>query len=174
MSKLSVSFFPGKSINSQKEFIEFYLDVAKTVSKKSKDDSSKVGAVIVSTDNSILSVGYNGFPRGFTRDDDPKYHERPLKYDYVIHAERNAIYNAVRSGVSLYNSMMFCTHPSCHDCTKAMINSGVTTMVWPKKQDESFIERTKDSFEIAKDMCKKIAYRFVYDSDSKKLDISPW
>jgi dCMP deaminase len=169
-----VSLF-GKLKDSVIEFTKLYLDMAKTISKKSKDRSSKVGCVIVSKKyNTVLSLGYNGFPRGFISDDDDKYHERPLKYDYTNHAEENAICSAARNGgVSLFNSVLFCTHPPCHKCTRLLINSGVETMIFPKKQDKDFIERSKDSFEIAKHMCEGLAHRIVL-TENDEFEISPW
>lgn len=65
----------------------FYMDMCWNISKKSRDPSTKVGAVIVSMDNNIVSVGYNGFPRGVNNTEE-RWTTRPDKYDYVVHTER--------------------------------------------------------------------------------------
>ena len=70
-----------------------FMDLARLVAGWSKDTSTKVGCVIIGPDKEIRSTGYNGFPRGVD-DTIPAGHERPAKYDFTEHAERNAIYNA--------------------------------------------------------------------------------
>jgi dCMP deaminase len=77
---------------------KFFMDMAKLVASKSKDRSRKVGCVIVGPDNEVRSVGYNGFPRGIA-DHIEWRHERPAKYKWTEHAERNAIYNSARAGI---------------------------------------------------------------------------
>ena len=69
-----------------------YLKIAKDVSEWSKDPSTKVGAVIVGDKHQIVSQGYNGFPRGF-KDSLDRLENKPVKYQYTIHAEANALYN---------------------------------------------------------------------------------
>lgn len=107
--------------------------MAKLVSSWSKDRSTKVGAVLVSQDNYVLGVGYNGFPRGVD-DDIESRHDRPSKYDWTEHAERNAIYNAARHGISLDGASMFIwlevsestqAKGICMSCCRAIIQSGV-------------------------------------------------
>ena len=81
--------------------------------------------MVVGKDNEILSTGYNSFPRGIN-DDVEERQERPEKYYWFEHAERNAIYNAARIGVSLKDSTMYLTcGMSCSDCTRGIINSGI-------------------------------------------------
>jgi len=70
---------------------EYFLGIAEQVKLKSKDESTQVGAVIVGKGHEILSTGYNSFPRGLD-DSRPERQERPHKYPYFEHAERNAIY----------------------------------------------------------------------------------
>ena len=84
----------------------YFLGIAEQVKLKSKDESTQIGAVVVGEDREVLSTGYNSFPRGL--DDSLKERqERPEKYFWMEHAERNAIYNAARIGVSLKNSTIF-------------------------------------------------------------------
>ena len=114
-------------------WIEYFLGIAEQVKLKSKDESTQIGAVVVGVDNEILSTGYNSFPRGLV-DSNPERQERPEKYFWIEHAERNCIYNAARIGVSLKNSTMYLTAgPPCCDCARAIINSGIKK-VYCKKE----------------------------------------
>ena len=109
---------------------KYYVEMCNYVSIKSKDHSTRVGAVIVGQDNEILSTGFNGFPRGID-DNCEKYHERPLKYLITEHAERNAIYNAARQGIRLKGSTLYLPfHPiPCADCARGIIQSGICTII---------------------------------------------
>ena len=104
---------------------EYFLGIAEQVKLKSKDESTKIGAVIVGKNKEILSTGYNSFPRGLN-DDLPERQERPEKYFWFEHAERNAIYNAARIGVSVEGAEIYlsCDIP-CIDCARAIVNSGI-------------------------------------------------
>lgn len=70
-----------------------FLNLAKTISHWSKDPSTKCGSIIVDIHGTVISQGYNGFPRG-VEDSEEKYLDRSYKYDHVIHAEMNAVFNA--------------------------------------------------------------------------------
>ena len=109
---------------------KYFFEIVRLVSSKSKDRSTKVGAVIVDCENSIVSTGYNGFPRGVFDHYDER-HERPEKYLWTEHAERNAIYNAARrvlKGTTMYLQYGPCP---CADCARAIIQSGITEIVIP-------------------------------------------
>lgn len=113
----------------RKVWIRYFKELASLVSTKSKDQNTKIGAVLVGPDNSIVSTGYNSFPRGIN-DDVPERQERPEKYFWFEHAERNAIYNAARNGVSTIGTTMYLNcRVSCPDCARGIINSGVKE-VW--------------------------------------------
>lgn len=105
-----------------------YLDMAQLVSGWSKDDSTKVGAVIVGEAGQILATGYNGLPRGVD-DNRSERNERPEKYLWYEHAERNAIYNAARSGISLLGSTLYVPWHPCADCARGIIQSGIGSVV---------------------------------------------
>ena len=111
----------------------YFLEIADVVRRKSKDISTKCGAVIVGRDKQIVSTGFNGFPRGID-ETDPKRWTRPLKYQFVEHAERNAIYNAARFGIALDGCTLYLfgmgppTSP-CIECAKAVIQSGIVRVV---------------------------------------------
>lgn len=102
-----------------------FLDLADHIAQWSKDPSTKVGAVIVNKDKQILSVGYNGFPRG-VEDRQERYNEREMKYLFVAHAERNAMDNAFTDirGSTLYTSLC-----PCNECAKSIIQRGITRVI---------------------------------------------
>jgi dCMP deaminase len=107
------------------DWIEYFTSLAEQVKLKSKDQSTQIGAVIVGTDNEVLSTGYNSFPRGLD-DSKPERQERPEKYFWFEHAERNAIYNAARVGTSLIDSTIYLTSGlPCMDCARGIVNSGI-------------------------------------------------
>ena len=105
-----------------------FLEAANLFAGWSKDKSTKVGAVIVGNKKEIRAIGYNGFPRGVDDNIDER-HERPIKYEYTEHAERNAVYNACYTGTSLDGCTMYVTHLPCADCARAIIQSGIKTVV---------------------------------------------
>lgn len=112
---------------------DYFKGICEAVAAKSKDPSSKIGAVIVGDHHQIVSTGFNGFPRGI-QEWQPERWERPIKYRYVEHAERNAIYNAARHGIALEGCTLYLTGfgpPTvpCVECTKAIIQSGITRVV---------------------------------------------
>jgi dCMP deaminase len=113
-----------------------FLELAEHISRWSKDPSTKCGAVIVDNDRRIVSVGYNGLPKGISKEDG-YLDDKDLKYVVIIHAEHNALIFAKQSieGYTLY------TWPfsSCAHCTSMFIQAGIRRMVFP-----SMPERIKD------------------------------
>jgi len=107
---------------------ETFLEICDVIAKRSKDTSTKVGAVIVGPDHEVRSIGYNGFPRGVDDDVTSRY-ERPIKYKWTEHAERNAIYNAVRIGIPLTDCTIYVSMLPCTDCSRAIIQSGITEII---------------------------------------------
>jgi len=106
-------------------WVEYFYNIAEQVKEKSKDNRTKIGAVIVGKDREIVSTGYNSFPRGID-DWKPERQQRPEKYFWFEHAERNAIYNAARIGVSTKGCTMYLTCGMvCADCARAIINAGI-------------------------------------------------
>lgn len=103
--------------------------MANLIAMKSKDPSTHCGAVIVGPDNEVRSTGYNSFVRGID-DEVPERYERPEKYLWIEHAERNALYNAARMGTSTRNCVMFTTLYPCMDCARAIVQSGIKKVVY--------------------------------------------
>lgn len=108
-----------------------FMEVAELVKTWSKDTSTKVGAVVVGPDREIRSTGYNGVVRG-VEDNIPERLERPTKYDFFEHAERNAVYNACLIGASLKGCVIYVTAMPCPDCARAIIQSGIKMVVTRK------------------------------------------
>lgn len=112
---------------------EYFMAIAKLSAMRSKDPSTQVGACIVSNDNRILSIGYNGAPNGF---DDEKFpwsrdgENLNTKYPYVCHAELNAILNYRGSKKDLENAKIYVDLFPCNECAKAIIQSGIKEVIY--------------------------------------------
>ena len=132
-------------------WVSYFRELAHTVKNKSKDESTQIGAVIVGKDHEIVSTGYNSFPRGIV-DNIKERQERPEKYYWFEHAERNAIYNAARIGVSTKGTTMYlsCGVP-CADCARGIINAGIKK-IYCERVDVTKGERWKESQERSWDM----------------------
>jgi len=115
---------------------EYFMGVAMLAAQRSKDPSSQVGCCIVSEDNKILSMGYNGFPRGCSDDEFPWNRDNAdtdpynAKYFYVTHSELNAILNYRGGGGSLEGAKIYVTLFPCNECAKALIQVGVKTIIY--------------------------------------------
>lgn len=110
---------------------EYFMGVAMLSAKRSKDPNTQVGACIVSKDNKILSMGYNGFPSGCSDDEFPWAREGDglnTKYFYVTHSELNAILNY--RGGSLEGTKLYVSLFPCNECAKAIIQAGIKTVVY--------------------------------------------
>jgi dCMP deaminase len=103
---------------------EYWMSMVYLCAMNSKDQSTHIGAVIVGPDNEIRSLGWNGFPRGIN-DDVPERQERPEKYFWMSHAERNAIFNAARVGIPLKGCVMYTNAMPCADCAISIIQAGI-------------------------------------------------
>ena len=124
-----------------------FLDMAQLVSTWSKDPSTKVGAVIVDTNNRVVSVGYNGFSKGIS--DDIRLDNRETKYKMIVHAECNALLFAQRSLVecAIY------TYPfmPCPKCASMIIQSGISRIVSYVNTDE----RWEQEFQLSRTILKE-------------------
>lgn len=120
--------------DKRKDYInwdEYFMGVALLAAQRSKDPSTQVGACIIDSDRRILSTGYNGFPKGCSDDEFPWNRDESLgetKYQYVVHAELNAILNA--SGKKLAGATVYVGLFPCNECTKAIIQSGISEVVY--------------------------------------------
>ena len=124
---------------------ELFIRQADLIAQKSKDPSTQVGCVIVGEGNVVLSMGFNGFPRGIAEQDDydpfkpsnkiAQRWERPEKYLWVEHAERNSVYNAARHGIKLEGARAYLNWEPrpCADCTRALIQAGIREIIGPNR-----------------------------------------
>ncbi len=119
---------------------EYFMGVAQLTSMRSKDPNTQVGACIVSEDNRVLSVGYNGAPNNFDDDEFPWARDGdPLetKYPYVCHAELNAILNFRGNMRELQGARVYVHYFPCVDCSKAIIQSGIREVIYLHDFDHS-------------------------------------
>ena len=120
---------PWSENTRRKSWDEYFLNICKLVATRSKDKSTKHGCVIVRSDRSIASTGYNGFPRGVDDSVESRY-EKPKKYLYTEHDARNAILTASRHGVTLDGCTVYLTGRPCAACVRAILQSGIVEVVW--------------------------------------------
>ena len=133
---------------------ETFINLSNEIAKRSKDQNTKLGTVIVGPDNEIRATGYNSFPRGIN-DNIQERQERPYKYKWFEHAERNAIYNAARVGIPLKGCRLYCRWHPCSDCARAIIQVGIIEVI----VEELIIEGRDDWND---DM--KVAYQLLLEA----------
>ena len=119
-----------------------FVELARHISFWSKDPSTQVGAVIVDRRNRVISMGYNGFPRGI-KDTPERLNDREVKYSMVVHGEINALLFATQplEGTTLFLWPFL----SCSKCTAIIINAGIKRVVAPL----SFNPRWEKSIELS-------------------------
>ena len=150
---------------------EYFIGVAKLSARRSKDPNTQVGACIVSEDNKILSMGYNGFPRGCSDEDFPwgKFELTDpynAKYLYSTHSELNAILNY--RGGSLEGSKIYVTLFPCNECAKAIIQAGIKTIIYEEDKYAS-----SPSVRASKRMLNAAGVRYYeYQPSGRKIEIT--
>ena len=122
-------------INKREEYLNwdsFFMALAFISSQRSKDPNTQVGCAIADNNNIVLSLGYNGLPRGCNDDEYPwnrdGENELNKKYYYIVHSEENAILNA--KGKDLSNSKIYVMYFPCNECTKSIIQSGIKEIIY--------------------------------------------
>ena len=131
---------------------EYFMGIAKLSAQRSKDPNTQVGCCIVSKENKILSMGYNGFPIGCSDDDFPWSRDGEgldSKYLYSTHSELNAILNY--PGASLKDARMYVTLFPCNECAKAIIQCGIRELVYEcdKYADTTEVKASKRMMDAA-------------------------
>lgn len=150
---------------------EYFMGVSVLSGLRSKDPDTQVGACIVSGDNKILSMGYNGFPQGCSDDEfpwerwKPESSELDTKYPYVTHSELNAILNY--RGGSLEGAKIYVSLFPCNECAKAIIQSGIRTIVYDSdKYGET------DAVKASKRMLDAAGVRYYrYEKTGRRLEL---
>ena len=121
-------------MNKREDYItwdDYFMGVALLAAQRSKDPSTQVGACIVDADKKILSTGYNGFPYGCSDDEFPWNRDESVgetKYQFVVHAELNAILNANEK--NLKGAVVYVGLFPCNECAKAIIQSGISEVIY--------------------------------------------
>ena len=130
---------------------EYFMGIAQLSSLRSKDPSTQVGACIVDDAHKVVSIGYNGMPRGVNEETVPWGHGDGLKskYLYVCHAEFNAILNT-RDGAHLQGCILYVTLFPCNECAKAIIQVGIKEVVFleDKHSEDTIYEASKSLLEM--------------------------
>lgn len=109
---------------------ETFMQIARVISRRSKDPSTQNGACLVDQNNIIIGLGYNGFPRGCNDDDLPWSREGKFcdkKYAYVVHAEANAILN---TNANTKGAKSYCTLFPCNECVKILLQKGIKEIIY--------------------------------------------
>lgn len=147
---------------------EYFMGVSMLSGMRSKDPNTQVGACIVSSQNKILSMGYNGFPNGCSDDEFPwdrEGSELDTKYSYVTHSELNAILNY--RGGSLEGAKIYVSLFPCNECAKAIIQAGIREVVYAddKYADTPSVKASKRMFDAA-----GVRY-YKYEKTGRKVEL---
>jgi dCMP deaminase len=153
---------PLKKGDGMKGWDQYFVEMAQHAATKSKDRSTKVGAVIVGDGHNVISVGFNGFPRG-VNDDVEARHERPVKYLVTEHAERNSIYNCARHGVRTAGATLYLNGGGwpCADCARAIIQAGIVEVVAMAGKFEGKGGLWEESCRVGKEMLEEAGVKLV-------------
>lgn len=115
---------------------DYFMLLAQAAAFKSKDVRQVVGCVVVGPHRNVLTTGFNGFPRG-VQETDERMLDKPTKLLFIAHAERNAMDQAARHGISLHGASMFVTKHPCNECAKSIIQAGIQRVVCPPLSADS-------------------------------------
>lgn len=142
-------------MKSQKWDLRF-LELAKFISQWSLDPSTQVGAVITDKENRVVSVGYNGFPKGIN--DDDRLNDREMKYKIIVHGEINAIMFANKN----LDSCTLYTYPfePCPRCAGIIIQSSIKRIVSPINT----IDRWENDFKLSRQLFSEADIKIEYYS----------
>ena len=147
-----------------------FMKLAREISTWSKDPSSKIGAVIVNDDRRILATGYNGFPKGIY-DTEERLNDREQKYPRIVHAEMNALMNALYNGVSVKNATIYVYGlPVCPECTKSIISAGIKRIVISPDPYVYITPWTEKWKNVSYEMIKEVGDIGVTYANSDMLD----
>jgi dCMP deaminase len=132
-----------------------FLQLSQTVSQWSKDPSQGVGSVIVDPERRVVSLGFNGFPRGI-QDSEGRLNDRSIKLQYTIHAETNAILQAKQD---LTGTTIYCNIPPCSSCGLSIIQAGIQRVV-TYVPDQKLIDRWGESFDRSLNLFKEAGLEY--------------
>lgn len=142
-----------------------FLPVAQAVADLSRDPSTKVGAIILDADCNMVSVGFNGFPRGVI-DSPERYADRAQKYPRIAHAEMNAIAQAARVGARTLGTTLLVTalYP-CSICARMVIQAGISRVYAPRQNRENVDQKWIDEAALSAEMFREAGVEVIeYDA----------
>jgi dCMP deaminase len=136
-----------------KTTLDYLLDAYQYASWQSDDPRTQNGAILVK-DNKIIGMGVNRLPRGIEKLE--KRLERPTKYQWIEHAERNAIFMAAREGHQTEGATLYCPWFACCDCARGIIEAGISKIIGHKQVFEQYGEGPwTESINIGNQMFKE-------------------
>jgi dCMP deaminase len=149
-----------------------FLGLTDHIATWTEDRNFAVGAVIVGPDLEVRATGYNGLPRGVKSDEDSRFdRESGEKFFWFEHAERNAIYNAARVGTPLDKCTIYINRFPCSDCARAIIQSGITTVICPQKPAHD--GKLDHSFDVSEIMLAEAGVELVAETPTDDTTATP-
>lgn len=115
---------------SRKSWNEYFMDLAQMVAERSTCDRAYVGCVLVNKEHRIIATGYNGSIAGNPHCDEVGHTMRDGHCIATIHAEMNALLYCAKTGIAVDGSLCYVTHFPCLQCTKALIQAGISTIYY--------------------------------------------
>ena len=138
-----------------------FLGLCDHVASWSEDRDFQVGCVIVGPGRDVRATGYNGLPRGVKADDDARFDRASgEKFHWIEHAERNAIYNAARSGAALAGCTLYVNRFPCADCGRAVIQAGISQVICPPIPEAD--GALDHSFQVSKTMLTEAGIKVTH------------
>ncbi|VBB17708.1 deoxycytidylate deaminase [Yasminevirus sp. GU-2018] len=172
---LSITMSNGqKVLMKRSKAIKYYKLTEFFANTFSKDPSTKVGAVFLYPGTlQVLSMGYNGMPRNVDETIAERW-ERPLKYKFTEHAERNAIYNAAQSGTPLRDSICVASMCPCADCARGVIQSGCKMVITRdvdelQRENPDVVSRWKPEWDVSIGMMQEAGVQIMFLTKAELL-----
>lgn len=153
------------TVSGNEKWRSRFLGLCDHIAQWSEDRDFKVGAAIVGSGNEIRATGYNGLPRGVQATDDSRL-DRPSgeKFFWVEHAERNAIYNAARAGISVSGCTIYVNRFPCADCARAIIQSGISCVQCPPRPEND--GKLDHSFDVSETLLREAGISLSSHADT--------
>lgn len=150
--------------------IKKYLKAAYKIAKLSPDPSTQLGAILLNKNGKIIGAGYNHFPEGVRYL--PERLVSPLKYSFIEHAERDAIFNSIQNEYSPVGGTLYCPWFSCSDCAKAIVAAGIKKVIGHKQFFNNAPARWNESIAIGNTILDEAGViREYYDGLIKGISV---
>jgi len=153
---------------------QYFITMAYLASMKSKDTRTRVGAVIVGDENSVLSTGYNGLPRGIL-DRKSRYEDKDYRAQALNHAEENAILNCALHGIATKDTRLYTLWIPCSRCARTIIQAGIKEVIFdanfPGNDEYNLSEEDKISIQISHELLTEADIKLrSYDGPVIEID----